>query len=65
MRKAAPVHLITYFPRTEDGQTELARRIAELHAEAVLQRIQTLSCPTEQKRALLDAIIGKGKMQES
>lgn len=57
MRKPTPVNLITYFPRTEQEQTELARRIAGIHAETVLRQVQELSCPAEQKRELLDRMI--------
>ena len=57
MRKPTPVNLIVYRPRTEQEQTELARRIAGIHAETVLRQVQELSCPAEQKRELLDAVI--------
>ena len=57
MRKPTPVNLIVYRPRTEQEQTELARRIAGIHAETVLRQVKELSCPAEQKRALLDAVV--------
>ena len=57
MRKPTPVNLIVYRPRTEQEQTELARRIAGIHAETVLRQVQELCCPAEQKRELLDAVI--------
>ena len=57
MRKPTPVNLIVYHPRTEQEQTELARRIAGIHAETVLRQVQELSCPAEQKRELLEAVV--------
>ena len=57
MRKPTPVNLIVYRPRTEQEQTELARRIAGIHAEIVLRQVQELSCPAEQKMELLEAVV--------
>lgn len=57
MRKPTPVNLIVYRPRTEQEQTELARRIAGIHAETVLRQVKELSCPAEQKRELLEAVV--------
>ena len=57
MRKPTPVNLITYFPHTEEATAELARRIAGIHAETVLRQVKELSCPAEQKRELLEAVV--------
>ena len=57
MRKPTPVNLIVYRPSTEQEQTELARRIAGIHAETVLRQVQELSCPAAQKMELLEAIV--------
>ena len=57
IRHMAPVNLIVYHPKTEAGKDELARRVAEVHAAAVNQRLKSLNCPTSQKLALLDAVI--------
>ena len=57
MRKPTPVNLIVYRPRTEQEQTELARRIAGIHADAVLRQVKELSCPAEQKKELLEGVI--------
>lgn len=59
----APINLIVYHPRTEAGREDLARRVAEVHAMAVSQRIKALSCPQEQKLALLDAVIDAAKKE--
>lgn len=57
IRHMAPVNLIVYHPNTEAGKDELARRVADVHAAAVNQRLKSLNCPTSQKLALLDAVI--------
>lgn len=46
-----------YYPKTEAGKEELAKRVADVHATAVNQRLKELRCPTSQKLKLLDAVI--------
>ena len=53
----APIRVIVYYPKTEAGKEELARRVSDVHAAAVNQRLKSLNCPTSQKLALLDAVI--------
>ena len=53
----APINVIVYFPKTEEGNEELARRVSDVHAAAVNQRLKSLNCPTSQKQKLLDAVI--------
>jgi len=57
IRKKAPINLIVHVPETEAGKEELAKRVSEVHAEAVIRRLNGLNCPAGQKLALLDAII--------
>ena len=57
IRKMAPINLIVYYPKTDEGRLELAHRVAEVHANAVQRRIKELNCPNSQKLALLDAVI--------
>ena len=57
IRIMAPINLIVYYPKTEEGQLELAKRVSDVHAAAVTQRIKSLNCPTSQKLELLDAVI--------
>lgn len=48
--------VIVHYPKSKDGQQELARRVAMVHAETVISLIRTLSCPTEQKLELLHTV---------
>ena len=57
IRKMAPINVIVYYPKTEEGKEELARRVSDVHAAAVNQRLKALHCPTQQKQELLDAVI--------
>lgn len=61
IRKRAPINLIVYYPRTDEGKEELARRVSDIHAAAVNQRLKSLNCPTSQKQELLDAVIDSVK----
>ena len=42
-------------------QRELAKRVAVVHAQTVMEKLAALSCPVEQKVQLIDAIIEKCK----
>lgn len=57
IRRMAPVNVIVYYPKTEEGKEELAKRVAEVHADAVIRRLKSLNCPTRQKLELLDAVV--------
>ena len=61
MRTSAPIKLIVHVPTTEEGKRELARRVADVHADFVLHTIGKLKCPTRQKLELLQAVIDTTK----
>ena len=63
MRKAAPINLIVHYPKTEKGWKELRKRVAEVHADAVMTYIRNLNCPHWQKLKLIDAVIAEVKRQ--
>lgn len=63
MRKAAPINIIVHYPTTEDGWRELRKRMAEVRANATLNSIQKLKCPTWQKKKLVEAIIEDAKKE--
>ena len=56
-KTSAAIQVIVYAPKTEDGQSELEKRVAEAHAFAVTQQIKALNCPESQKQTLLQAVI--------
>lgn len=62
-RRSAPIHVIVHRPKTEAGKQELARRVADVHADMVSQAIQRLTCPSGQKMELLDAVIAAAKKE--
>ncbi len=56
-RKSAPINVIVHYPKTIEGQRELAERVAGVHSDMVNQHIKKLNCPSDQKVQLLDAVI--------
>ena len=63
MKTFAPINIVVHYPTTEDGWRELQHRMAIVHADAVLNSISKLKCPTSQKEKLLLAIIDDAKAQ--
>lgn len=63
MKKAAPINIIVHYPTTEEGWRELRRRMAIVHADAVLNSVHKLNCPTWQKIKLVEAIIEDAKKE--
>ena len=59
------MNIIMHYPTSEAGRKELASRVATVHAEAVNNRIQKLTCPTEQKQALVNAVVSAKKQELS
>lgn len=60
-RKRGEIHVIVYYPKTEQGKRELAERVADVHADFVNRTIRNLNCPSEQKTLLLNAVIKAAK----
>ena len=50
------VKIIVHYPETPEKQTEFDARVAKFHADYVVQYIEKLNCPTDQKLNLLDAV---------
>lgn len=50
------MEVIIHLPRSKEGQEELAKRVATVHAQLIYNYISRLECSTEQKVALLDAM---------
>lgn len=56
--------MIVHHPKTDAGKEELARRVATVHAESVIAKINRLNCPTKQKLDLVDAVIDTVKRKQ-
>jgi len=65
-RKSAPITIVMHYPTTEEGKRELAERVAEVHADFVLNYVRKLQIPSWQKEKLIDAVIAttKERMKE-
>lgn len=64
MRKATPINIIVYYPKTEKDRHEIARKIAAFQASKAAAYLEKLNCPSWQKIELMDATI-KGLKQSS
>jgi hypothetical protein len=60
-RKSAPIEVVVHYPTTEEGKRELAERVAEVHADFVLNYVRKLQIPSWQKEKLIDAVIKSAK----
>lgn len=54
---SSPINVIVHYPKTIEGQRELSKRVAGVHASLVNQYIKKLNCPSDQKVQLLNAVI--------
>lgn len=63
MKTFAPINIVIHHPKTEKGWRELKRRMATVHADAILNSISRLDCPASQKERLVQAIIDDAKAQ--
>lgn len=64
-RKSAPINVILHYPKSIEGQRELAERVAGVHADMVNQHIKKLNCPSDQKVQLLDAVIKSASIKKA
>ena len=48
--------MIVHYPSAEEDRQEIQKRLARIHAQFVLQYVEKLNCPLEQKRQLIDAV---------
>ncbi|WP_139248590.1 hypothetical protein [Holdemania sp. Marseille-P2844] len=64
-RKSVPINVIVHYPKTIEGQRELAERVAGVHADMVNQHIKKLNCPSDQKVLLLDAVIKSASIEKA
>ena len=63
--KSAPINMIIYYPQSEEGKKLLAQRVAEVHADSVIDRIKRLTCPSNQKTELFNAVLNTAKNENS
>ena len=63
--KSAPINMIVYYPKSEDGKKLLAQRVAQVHADSVIDKIKRLNCPSERKTELLNAVLNIAKKEKT
>lgn len=50
------VNIIMHYPESEASKQKLAKHVAEVHAQSVVEYIKKLSCPFAQKVELIEAV---------
>lgn len=63
--KYAPINMIVYYPKSSEGKKLLAQRVAQVHADSIIDKIKRLNCPSNQKTELLNAVLSTAKNEES
>lgn len=48
--------VMIHAPEDVEAQQELMRKVATVHAQTVIEKVKSMSYPTEQKGRLIDAI---------
>ena len=48
--------IIVHYPKTEENKSALASKVAEVHADCVIDHICKLTCPADQKVELVKAV---------
>lgn len=61
IHSSSSVQLFFCLPQSDEGKKELARRMAEVLAEAVIRTVKSLPCSVNDQRKLLDAVIQSAK----
>ncbi len=51
-----PIHVIVYYPSTEEGQKELLRRIKMVDDDITIRQIKQLNCSEKRKAAMIQAL---------
>jgi hypothetical protein len=57
--------VVVNYPATDKGVEELKRSISLLHAQSIMEKLQSLNCPTKLKLQILDEVIEKIKNCDS
>ncbi len=57
--------VIVHYPKSEEQLRALQKRVAIVHAEAVISYIQKLPCSKEQKKYLIKEIINRAEQENS
>ena len=48
--------VIIHYPEGEEAQKELAKKVADVHAQTVIEMIRAMSLPVEEKVRLIHAV---------
>lgn len=54
-----------HYPASSEKQRELAKKVAAVHAQTVMEMLKSMSFPVEQKAAMIEAIREIHKKEDS
>lgn len=63
MKTFDPIKVIVRYPKTDEGWRDLKKKTAIVHADAVLNSISKINCPSWEKEKLIQAIIDDAKRE--
>ncbi len=50
------ISVIIHYPKDKEAQQELAKKVADVHAQTVIERLKAMSYPVDQKARLIDTV---------
>lgn len=50
------LNVIVHYPKTEKGYERLQKAVADVHIQKVINKINSMTCSTEQKMQIIDNI---------
>lgn len=50
------ISIIVHYPKDKQAQQELAKKVADVHAQTVIEQIKSMAYPLAQKARLIDAV---------
>lgn len=57
MKQTESIHVVVYYPKTNEGLQQLEQRAAAIHADYINSQIQQLQCSGQQKLERINAMI--------
>ena len=55
MKGVHDISIIVHYPEGEEAQRELAKKVADVHAQTVIEIVKAMSLPVEEKVRLINA----------
>lgn len=50
------LNVIVHCPKTDQGYARLQKAVADVHIQKIISKINSMTCPTEQKIKIIDHV---------